>query len=73
MQIEVDVSADGVLTARLPQRFRGKHVRVRIEEEVLPRRRDMGRAARRHLMDACYELDTSFETLFNRYQKSLSQ
>ncbi|MBK1724523.1 hypothetical protein [Thiocystis violacea] len=33
MQIEVDVSVDGVLTARLPKRFRGKHVRVSIEEE----------------------------------------
>lgn len=33
MQIEIDVSIDGFLTARLPERFRGKHVRIRIEEE----------------------------------------
>ena len=38
MQIEADVSNDGVLTAKLPDRFRGKHVRISIhaEEEQAP-------------------------------------
>ena len=33
MQIEADVSKDGVLTAKLPDRYRGKHVRIRIEDD----------------------------------------
>lgn len=32
MRIEADVSRDGVLTARLPDRYRGKHVRISIQE-----------------------------------------
>ena len=32
MQIEADVSRDGVLTAKVPDRYRGKHVRIRIED-----------------------------------------
>ena len=33
MQVEADVSNDGVLTAKLPDRYRGRHVRVMIEGE----------------------------------------
>ena len=33
MQVEADVSNDGVLTAKLPDRYRGRHVRVMIEDE----------------------------------------
>ncbi len=32
MQIEADVSRDGVLTAKVPDRYRGKHVRISIDE-----------------------------------------
>ena len=33
MQVEADVSNDGILTAKLPDRDRGRHVRVMIEDE----------------------------------------
>jgi hypothetical protein len=33
MQVEADVSNDGVLTAKLPDRYRGRHVRVMILDE----------------------------------------
>ncbi|MEA3276051.1 MAG: hypothetical protein U9Q81_12310 [Pseudomonadota bacterium] len=33
MQIEADVSKDGVLTAKLPDRYRGKHVRISIVDD----------------------------------------
>jgi hypothetical protein len=33
MQVEADVSNDGVLTAKLPDRYRGRHVRVMIEDQ----------------------------------------
>ena len=33
MQIEANVSNDGVLTAKLPDRYRGKHVRISIHED----------------------------------------
>ena len=33
MQIEAEVSKDGVLTATLPDRYRGKRVHVIIEDE----------------------------------------
>jgi hypothetical protein len=33
MQVEADVSNDGVLIAKLPDRYRGRHVRVIIEDE----------------------------------------
>jgi len=33
MQIEADVSKDGVLTAKLPDRYRGKHVRISVEDD----------------------------------------
>jgi hypothetical protein len=36
MQIEADVSREGVLTARVPDRYRGKHVRISIEEGESP-------------------------------------
>ncbi len=38
MQIEADVSRDGVLTAKVPDRYRGKHVRISIDEEKANRR-----------------------------------
>ncbi|AUB85058.1 hypothetical protein [Candidatus Thiodictyon syntrophicum] len=33
MQVEADVSDDGILTAKLPDRYRGRPVRVMIEDE----------------------------------------
>lgn len=33
MQVEADVSDEGVLTAKLPDRYRGRHVRVMIEDD----------------------------------------
>jgi hypothetical protein len=36
MQVEADVSQDGVLTAKLPDRYRGRHVRVIIEDADEP-------------------------------------
>lgn len=33
MQLEADVSKDGVLRAKLPDRYRGKHVRINIEDD----------------------------------------
>ncbi|EGV30838.1 glycosyl transferase group 1 [Thiorhodococcus drewsii AZ1] len=41
--------------------------------EILPRCRDMGRAARRHVLEAGYGWDRSFERLFELYRKGLSQ
>ena len=32
MHLEVDVPTDGVLKAKLPDRYRGKHVRISIED-----------------------------------------
>lgn len=32
MQIEANVSREGVLTAKVPDRYCGQHVRIRIEE-----------------------------------------
>lgn len=32
MQIEADVSHEGVLTVRVPDRYRGQHVRISIED-----------------------------------------
>jgi hypothetical protein len=34
MHIEADVSDDGVLTAKVPDRYRGKHVRISIQEDA---------------------------------------
>lgn len=32
MQIEAEVSRDGILTAKVPARYRGKHVLIRVED-----------------------------------------
>ena len=34
MQIEAEVSQDGVLTVKVPDRYRGRQVRIRIEDKV---------------------------------------
>jgi hypothetical protein len=34
MQIEAEVSQEGVLTVKLPDRYRGQHVRIRIEDKA---------------------------------------
>jgi len=36
MLLEADVSQDGVLTVRVPDRYRGQHVRISIEERASP-------------------------------------
>ena len=36
MQIEAEVSRDGILTAKVPARYRGQHVRIRIEDRDTP-------------------------------------
>ncbi|TCT23839.1 hypothetical protein [Thiobaca trueperi] len=36
MQIEANVSREGVLTAKVPDRYRGQHVRIQIEECASP-------------------------------------
>lgn len=33
MQLEADVSRDGVLRAKLPDKYRGKHVRISIQDD----------------------------------------
>ncbi|WPL14978.1 hypothetical protein Thiosp_04838 [Thiorhodovibrio litoralis] len=34
MQIEAEVSQEGVLTVRVPDRYRGRYVRISIEDRV---------------------------------------
>jgi hypothetical protein len=34
MQLEADVSQDGVLTVRVPDQYRGQHVRISIEDRA---------------------------------------
>lgn len=36
MQIEAEVSREGVLTAKVPARYRGQQVRIRIEDRDSP-------------------------------------
>jgi hypothetical protein len=36
MQLEADVSNDGVLTATVPDHYRGRHVRITIEDADEP-------------------------------------
>ena len=36
MQIEAEVSRDGILTAKVPARYRGQQVRIRIEDRDSP-------------------------------------
>lgn len=36
MQIEANVSREGILTAKVPDRYRGQHVRIQIEEYESP-------------------------------------
>ncbi|MEA3642027.1 MAG: hypothetical protein VBE63_19110 [Lamprobacter sp.] len=63
MQIEAEVSQEGVLTAKAPDQYRGKSVCIRIED------RDSRASAQRHALSAMLDVIDAADILSRRHQE----